>query len=340
MIKNKKNKISGPMLIVIIILLNLAFFYFIKYQNQKLPITSFSLISFGNLCNFLFALILIAGILILTFKKALVFDTKKFLPFFLLNQLLLITIYALRFISLPFNKIYYFGQTGDKLLLGGIYTVYLFTYFVLIYLVWLNISKVKNIILIRSLFNSSASLLAIVIIVFVFIVARETGFNDALIAKDKNNVGVVLGAAVWSGNKPSPSLAGRVDKALKLFKEKKISQIYLTGSNAPGELAESEVEFQYIKSKGIHSSEIFLEKETTNTNEQIQFIKKNFAKTLNKNIIVISDGYHLVRVLEIAKFHNTKISVSASALNQSFEKAVYNKMREALALTVFWLFAI
>ncbi|HRP93465.1 MAG TPA: ElyC/SanA/YdcF family protein, partial [Ignavibacteriaceae bacterium] len=91
---------------------------------------------------------------------------------------------------------------------------------------------------------------------------------------------------------------------------------------------------------GIHSSEIFLEKETTNTNEQIQFIKKNFAKTLNKKIIVISDGYHLVRVLEIAKFHDTKISVSASALNQSFEKAVYNKMREALALTVFWLFAI
>ncbi len=340
MMKNKKNKISSPRLIVIIILLNLAFLYFIKYQNQKLPISSFSLLSFGNLCNFLFALILIAGILILTFKKDLVFDTKKFLPFFLLNQLLLITIYVLSFIPLPFNKIYYFGQTGDKLFVGGIFTIYLFTYFVLIYLVWLNISKVKNIILIRSLFNSTASLLAFVIIVFIFIVAKETGFNDALITEDKNNVGVVLGAAVWSGNKPSPSLAGRVDKALKLFEEKKISQIYLTGSNAPGELAESEVEFQYIKSKGIHSSEIFLEKETTNTNEQIQFIKKNFAKTLNKKIIVISDGYHLVRVLEIAKFHDTKISVSASALNQSFEKAVYNKMREALALTVFWLFAI
>ncbi|MEO8232048.1 MAG: YdcF family protein [Ignavibacteriota bacterium] len=268
------------------------------------------------------------------------FDTKKFLPIFVLNQLLLITIYGLNFISLPFNKIYYFGQTGDKLLVGGIYSVYLFTYFVLIYLVWLRIFKVKNIILIRSLFNSSVSLLAIVLIVFIFIVAREARFNDQLISKDKNNVGVVLGAAVWSGNKPSPSLAGRVDKALKLFGEKKISQIYLTGSNAPGELAESEVAFRFIKSKGIYSSEIFLEKETTTTNEQIQFIKKKLTNSSNKNIIVISDGYHLVRALEIARFHNTKILVSASALSQSFEKAVYNKMREALALTVFWLFAI
>ena len=340
MTKNKKNKISSPLLIVVIILLNLTFLYFIKYKNQKLPISLFSLNNFGNFCNLLFALLLIAGILILTFKKDLVFDTKKFLPIFVLNQLLLITIYGLNFISLPFNKIYYFGQTGDKLFIGGIFMSYLFTYFVLIYLVWLRILKVKNIILIRSLFNTSVSLLAIVIMVFVFIVAREAGFNDQLISKDKNNVGVVLGAAVWSGNKPSPSLAGRVDKALKLLDEKKISQIYLTGSNAPGELAESEVALRYIKSKGIHSSEIFLEKETTTTNEQIQFIKKILTKKSNKNIIVISDGYHLVRALEIARFHNKKILVSASALSQSFEKAVYNKMREALALTVFWLFAI
>ena len=133
---------------------------------------------------------------------------------------------------------------------------------------------------------------------------------------------------------------GRVDKALKLFDEKKISKIFLTGSNAPGELAESEVAFRYIKSKGINTTEIFLEKETTSTNEQIQFINKKFANTSNQNIIVISDGYHLVRVLEIAKFHKTKILVSAAALSQNFEKAVYNKMREALALTVFWLFAI
>ena len=65
--------------------------------------------------------------------------------------------------------------------------------------------------------------------------------------------------------------------------------------------------------------------------EQIQFIKKKIAKTSDQNIIVISDDYHLVRVLEIARFHKTKILVSASALSQSFEKAVYNKMREALA---------
>ena len=202
MIKNKKYKISSPLLIVIIILLNLAFLFVIKYQNQNLSISYFNLKNFGNFCNSLFALILIAGVLTLVFKKKIIFDIKNFLPFFVLNQLLLIAIYALNILTPPLKKIYYLGQTGDELLIGGIFTLYLFTYYILIYLVWLTIFKVSNIILIRSLFNSSVSVLAFLLIVFIFIVAKDAGFNDDLITMNKKNVGVVLGAAVWSGNKP------------------------------------------------------------------------------------------------------------------------------------------
>lgn len=339
MTKNKKSKISSPIVIVIVILLNLTFLFFLKYQNQNLPISAFSLGSFGNICNLFFALSLIVGILFLRFKSDLVFETKKFLPIFFVNQLLLITIYILNIISLPFKKIYYLGQTGDELLVGGIFILYIFTYFLMIYTAWLSVFKVKNLILLRAFLISSISMIAILLVVFFFIVAKKAHFNDLLISKE-NNIGVVLGAAVWSGNKPSPSLAGRVDKALKLYREKRISQIYLTGSNAPGELAEAEVALWYIKTKGIDTAQIFLEKETTSTNEQVQFIKQKLFFKSNKNIIVISDGYHLVRVLEIAKFHKLKILVSASALSQSFEKALYNNIRESLALTVFWLFAI
>ena len=120
----------------------------------------------------------------------------------------------------------------------------------------------------------------------------------------------------------------------------KVNSIYLTGSNAPGELAESEVALKYIqKSKSI-TSNIFTETETTSTNEQIRFIKqKLLSDSEKKNIIVISDSYHLVRVMEISKFQNIQIQVAASDLSLSFEKAFYFKFREALALTVFWFFA-
>jgi len=341
MIKNNKRKITSlPVLVILVVILDLAFLYYNKYRNQNLTLSDFNLFSFGNLANLIFTLLLIIGIFIVTLKKSIIFKSKIFFPFFLINQILLIALYFLKLLPLPFKEIYYLGQTGDELLVGAIFALYTFTFLVMIFLVWLDIFSIKNVQILRALLNSALSMMFILLIVFLFIVGKEAGFDDTLLKREKNNVGVVLGAAVWSGNKPSPSLASRVDKALALYERKKISQIYLTGSNAPGELTESEVALRYIRSKGINSAEIFLEKETTSTNEQIQYVNNNLLSKLNKNVIVISDGYHLVRVLEIAKFHNIKIQVSASELSQSFEKALYNKIREALALTMFWLYAL
>jgi len=327
-------------IIILVIIINLVFLYFNKYRNQNLDIIDFDLLNFGNLVNLFFTILLIIGLLIVTFNKASGFSLKIFFPFFLINQFLLILIFFLKYIPLPFKGIYYLGQTGDELFVGAVFAFYTFILFVMIFLIWLNIFKIISAQIIRAMLNSSLLMMFILILVFLFIVGREASFHQNSITKDIKNIAVVLGAAVWSNNKPSPSLASRVDKALKLYEQKKISQIYLTGSNAPGELAESEVALNYIKSKGIRSSDIFLEMETTSTNEQIQYIKKNLISASNKNVIVISDGYHLVRVLEIAKFHNTNIQVSASDLSQSFENALYNKIREALALTMFWLYAL
>lgn len=341
MTKNNKRKIKSlPVVVILIIILDLAFLYYIKYSNQKLTFSDLDFFNFGNLLNLLLVILLIAGLLIVVLKKSIVFNPKIFFPLFLINQFLLILIYFLRFISLPFKEIYYLGQSGDELFIGAIFAFYTLTLLMMIFLIWLSIFNYKNIIVLRAFVNSILSMLVMLLLVFLFIIGKETDLEESLIKNDKNNVGVVLGAAVWSKNIPSPSLAGRVDKALILYQQNKISQIYLTGSNAPGELSESEAALKYIKAKGINTSEIFIEKETTSTNEQIQYIKNNLIGIFNKNVVVISDSYHLVRVLEIAKFHKIKIQVSASELSQSFEKAVYNKIREALALTMFWLYAL
>ncbi len=341
MAKNNQRKIiSLPILVILIIILDLTILYYIKYSNQNLTLSDLDLLNFGNSVNLFFAILLISGLLIVVLKKSILFNSKIFFPFFLINQFLLVIIYFLKYISLPFKEIYYLGQSGDELFISAIFAFYTLTLLIMIFLIWLSIFKYKNILVLRAFLNSILTILVILVLVLLFIIGRETGFKENFLKKDKNNVGVVLGAAVWSKNQPSPSLASRVDKALTLYKQKKISQIYLTGSNAPGELAESEVALQYIRAKGVNTSEIFLEKETTSTNEQMQYIKNNLIGTPKRNVIVISDSYHLVRVLEIAKFHKIKIQVSASELSQSFEKAVYNKIREALALTMFWLYAL
>jgi vancomycin permeability regulator SanA len=324
---------------IVIVIINLFFLYFTKYSNQNLKLSEFNLYRLGNLLNLLFALILILGLLIIHFKK-ITLDKKSFYSFFILNQFLLMLAYLATKIPIPFNDYYLFGQKGNRLLIGFIFSQYQFTYFILCFFVWHTIFKTKSFILIRSVVNSTLLLFFILIISFVFIIAKENTFKEKSIKTLPNNVAVVLGAAVWTKNKLSPTLEARVKKSIDLLNSRKISEIYLTGGNAPGELAESQVAFNYIKSKVNDTSNIYKETKTASTNEQIEFVEKIlFSKSNIKNIIVISDSYHLVRVMEISKFHNIKIQVAPSELNLSFENAIYFKVREALALTVFWFFA-
>jgi vancomycin permeability regulator SanA len=338
--KNKKNKtVFRTSILILTIILNLAFLYFIKYQNQHLSLNDFTLSNFGNSTNLSLAILLIIGILITASRKSIALDYKAFIPFFVLNQAIIISLYASSIISLPFNEIYYFGQNGNRLFIALLFTLYFFTYLVAIFIIWLNIFNTKTVIVFRSMLNSALLMLLILIFVFLFIIQKENSINDSII-KSKDNIGVVLGAAVWSNNKPSPSLAGRVDKAVSLHKKNKISEIYFTGSNAPGELTEAEVAFNYLKSMGSDTSHVHLEKKTTSTNEQVEYIRKELSPNKDNNVIIISDSYHLVRVLEISRFHNISVQVVPSDLAQSFEQALYNNLREALALTVFWFFAI
>lgn len=340
MIKNKKYKsLKATMLFIFVLMINLTFLYYIKYQNQSITFSAFSLFKTGNILNLIFYLVLIIGLLVQHFNKSLSFDVKYLAIFFIINQILLISIFIASIIHLPFDNIYYLNQNGNKLFVGLLFTIFQFTFFVMMFNVWLNILKVKNYILVRSLLNSGWLMLLILFSAFVFIISKEVSFDESGITSE-NTSAVVLGAAVWSKNIPSPTLAARVDKAIELLKKNKIKSIYLTGGNAPGELAESEVAFNYLRTKLYDVSGIYKETETSSTNEQIKFIKiKLLLPGKEKNVIVISDSYHLVRIMEISQFHNININAVPSDLPLSFEKALYFKTREALALVVFWFFA-
>ena len=341
MIRNKKNSsVKLGLIFILIIFLDLTFLYFIKYKNQSLSINEFNLSNIGNLINLIFYTIFLIGLIILVINKNLFWDNKYFITFFFINQILIVLAYISTIVIMPFNSFYYLGQTGNKLFTGVLFTLFQFSLMVMMFLTWSDILKVKNIVLLRAIVNSVFVMIIILIISFIYIIGKESTFNEKKIISHKNNVAVVLGAAVWSNNQPSPSLAARVDKALQLLNNGKASSVYLTGSNAPGELPESEVGLKYIQKKTNSTSNIFTETKTTSTNEQIRFIKQNLLSESQKNnIIVISDSYHLVRVLEISKFQNIEIQIAASNLSLNFEKAFYLKIREALALTVFWFFA-
>lgn len=336
---NNENK-TVLYLLIIALGLQLFLLYFFKYQNQNLSIKNIDIEFSGNLFNLL--IYLIAEILLLF----ILFNPKIKINLKLLSSLLVSSYFSLLFgfvstkIDLPFNSIYVFGQFGNKLFTGFCYSLYQLTLFAFIFSLILGMKKNQNRIFIKSILFSFLTMIIILIYSLFFIISREEKVKlQPLDSKTAYTV-VVLGAAVWSDNKPSPILAARVDKAIELLKNHNIKKLFLTGSNAPGELSEAEVALNYLKSKNVSFGNIITESNTTSTTEQIQFLKSRLIEREQQNLIVVSDSFHLVRIKEISKFHKLKIKTIASELKLSFISELYNTVREALALTVFWFFAI
>ncbi|MCB0746652.1 MAG: YdcF family protein [Ignavibacteriae bacterium] len=158
----------------------------------------------------------------------------------------------------------------------------------------------------------------------------------------KFDYGIILGAAVWSGNKPSPIFMGRIDKGAELLKNKVINKIQLTGGNAPGELSEAEAALKYLQSMHkLSPKNIEVENLTSTTNEQIKFVKSNLENgDKSKKFIIISDEFHLKRVEEMVDFYNLNAEVISSNYKLNFQKSFYYRLRDSIGLIIFWFFGL
>jgi len=327
--------------ISVLLILQLGFLYWIKYLNQDLPVSTFSIWEIGNLLN-LFVYVGLIIPLFLILKKEKVLLTKKTITLFqLISWLLLLLSFISTRVKIVSDGSYIFSQPLGKVITGLLFLTFLIAllYF-LIYLWSLLISKQKPKLL-RNIFLTI--LMVFFLFLFVMIYIDNIGYTSGrwALKKNEDNIGVVLGAAVWSGNIPSPTLSARVDKALDLLDQNFVGKIVLTGSNAPGELPESEVAYEYARVKGIDTTSVIVESFTSSTADQIRWIKNNLTTDNSSiDIILISDAYHLPRAIEISKFFNIDVKVAESAHKLNFEDVFYNKIRESIAVFNFWNFAL
>jgi len=324
--------------IVVLIIIQLVVFYYLKYANQNLPLTEFSLSFIGNIFNLAVFLLLMLGFVFLPKAQL----RKKVIIYLIAISYLLLTLsFIAANVNMPFKDLYILGQPGNKIFVAFLFTLYQWILFSFISILWLSIFKKIKISLFKSFINGILLLIFFLIVTFLYFETLSYSSDNWSLSKNKKNIGVVLGAAVWSGNKPSPSLSSRVDKAIELYNKGYAGKILLTGSNAPGELSEAEVAFIYAKELGMDTTKIFLEQKTTSSSEQIQFIMLNLVTDEDiKDIIIISDSYHLPRALEISRFYNINIKLASSKLRLDYKSKLYNKIRESLALVVFWCFAL
>ena len=337
----KKIKRSQTYLVSIIAILvavaHLFIIYYVKYKIQNLPLGNFRWGYIGNVLNLIFSCILIIS-LIVNLSVKLRLSNAAILSYMVIMTLFLAAGIINSFVKIPIPKYYMFEHQFRDVLTGFFFSSYQFVIFLFISVIWLNIIGKKGLLFLNGSLNAVIIIFLFFVFAFIYVTSSRI-INDKIADGDK--VAVVLGAAVWSNNSPSPMLASRVEKAYELYKSGYVKKIQLTGGNAPGELSEAEVGFLYLKQRGVDTRDLWLEKKTSNTAEQVRYVKEELInKRKLANIVFVSNSYHITRIREICSFYNIKSGIEASNLDLSLDKNIYYKVRESIALLVFWFFAL
>lgn len=337
--RNKRGLISG--IVILILLVDLFFLLYVKYENQGLPIARFNFFYLGNILNLFFTFVAVLGMGFYAFTKRPTFSPYFMLTFAILLSSSLIVAAASTRIAMPLPNVYILDHPLQKIAEGALFSFYQYLLILFNAIIWFSLLSRRELIILRSIVDSAALIMLLLAATFVYINLKKDEGKKFNPVKNSTNVAVVLGAAVWSHNSPSPSLAARADKAVELYKKGIVNKIQVTGSNAPGEMSESDVAFYYIKLANIDTSVVWRENFTVSTAEQIRFIKdKIYTKDKIGRVIIVSDSYHLTRVHEICKFYKVRAELAASDLKLNFQHNLYYKMKESIALLVFWLFAL
>ncbi|MFA3782099.1 YdcF family protein [Melioribacteraceae bacterium 4301-Me] len=337
----KKSKINIKRLSYIFLsgIINFTALIFTKYFINNLTFKEIRINYIGNIFNLIIVLLIIIGSIVYLLRYK-VIENKFFRSTILLNALALVPLIFILMITenfFTFKNTFIINFPLKKALIGILFALHETFLLLLVFLIWIAFLEEGQIYFLRSLAGLpvAVSLMLIFAYGYTLLDKREN-------IKEKNyDLGVVFGAAVWNKDKPSPIFEGRILKAKELLESGRINKILLTGGSAPGELSESETALLFLKKRGIDTTKILLENKTKTTIEQVKYLKSEVIPELKiKSLLLISDKFHLSRVMDICSFFNVQADAVYSGHILTEKNSFNYRLKESVALLFFWFFAI
>jgi uncharacterized SAM-binding protein YcdF (DUF218 family) len=130
------------------------------------------------------------------------------------------------------------------------------------------------------------SILAVMIAVYVEARTAAPQQADAI---------VVMGAAQYNGN-PTTVFAARLDTAYQLWSDGYAPLIVLTGGKMPGDaFTEAETGMQYLLDRGVPASALMAENAGRDTWQSMQGVETVLADRDVDSLLIVTDGFHLLR---------------------------------------------
>ncbi len=259
-------------IVSILLIAQLVFLFVIKYLNQDLQLSYFSILKTGNAINLLLYLGIITSFYFIVRMNGSKPGKRILTSYVITSWLLIIIAFISTKVRIISSGVYFYDQPADKILTGLLFLFFLITLFSFLIYLWTKVFRKQKSSIVKNIFGTILILSVFLISILIYIDNVSYASGRWILNKNNRNVAVVLGAAVWKGNIPSPTLSARVDRSLELLEQGFVGKIVLTGGKAPGELPESEVAFEYARANGVDTSKVEYETSTSSTSDQIRWI--------------------------------------------------------------------
>lgn len=342
--KNKSHiKISFGIIITgLIAVLYFFSLLYLKYHLNGLSVRQIRFDYIGNIINGILTFSIIVAVITTYFSKRQL-ETKRILfvnTLLIISMGLLISVYMLAKFDFLNTDQLVFNFPLKKVYMGAAYILsFAFQFYTSIYL-WGWIFKSDSLLELRSLVRSAIGIVFFIVFSLIF-VWNVKAYSQERVENKFFEYACIPGAAVYSKGRPSPIFEARIRKTFELYNKKVVEKIILTGSNAPGELTEAEAARRYLVNLGVAKKNLITENRSSTTTEQIEYLSQKFGKEISKDtVLIVSDGFHLSRITQIAKFYRVNSVGVSSNYSLSFEKTIFYRTRESIALLLFWFFAI
>ncbi len=183
----------------------------------------------------------------------------------------------------------------------------------------------------------AVNLSLIVIACLIIIIEINIFYNGLNAVPQKSDVVIVLGCSVW-GDKPSPTLQERIDRAFELYQSGYADRIIASGSKGFGEnIEEAVVIKRELVKMGVPGKHIIEEKESTNTVENLTFSKALMRKHGLESALIVTNYYHIYRSSMIARDLNMTASFGKARMPQSKVTLVLSNVREIASVLKYFI---
>lgn len=290
---------------------------------------------------FLLSLGSVFGLLVVTL---IYFENSPTGYFFLMSLAILFAFFAIILgIVLPFTMVIILISSGIRLIrregltfshvLSFIAGILYFLYLV----IWPNANDWFANDVYSYMYSIASFLLAYTLFIF-YLYTLSSWINLWKIYRKTYDFIIVLGSGLIDGDRVSPLLAGRIEKALDIQREYPESIIIFSGGQGKDELIPEAVAMaDYAREKGLSEENSIIENQSKNTNQNIQFSKKVIEKLSSGvigNVLVVTNRYHLFRALLTAKEEGLECDGRGSKTKLYFSLNAY--LREYIAFLFYW----